>query len=418
MKFIHSVKINAVAACSIVLCATATAFGENNSSPVSNPAHLRILNEYKNKADAYCAKNLNRFGLEELRKYDVALDSIVANEKQDTLAAIQKSYALHNSRRQAMTDSLTVQSAELSATKETSTVKYHSLLRKAGITFAIWLIAVLLLLRIRNRSVKKSQLSLEANKEQLRTSEASFSNGEELFRSGAEWKVKSSDMKFALLEMQKNIQSAAEKLPAEIVQGETFKSLQKNSLAVQANIHQLENISSVISLQHGEVNQEKQPTNINQLCEQYVEFAYAEMQAEDGTFICQLTKDFEKNLPLIKINPEAVGKLLLNILSNAFNSVREKQQSQIKGYVPKVSVSTRILPRFVQIRVKDNGNGIPDEELELIYEPFYSTQPIGSGAGLGLFFSKEIIEQNKGEIKIESDYGNSTDVYLKFFLQH
>ena len=132
---------------------------------------------------------------------------------------------------------------------------------------------------------------------------------------------------------------------------------------------------------------------------------------------CQITKDFEKNLPAVKTNHGAIGYLLLNLLSNSLKSIEEKYKKGIKGYQPKISISTRILPRFLQIRIKDNGTGMTDDILTKAMDEFYSTREPKEGSGLGLTISKQIISEfHKGEIKIESESGNSTDVYIKFFI--
>ena len=418
MKFIRPEKIFAMLVLATWLFAMIhPAFSQVKESVVSSAEHQQLLNEYKAKAEAFCAKNLNRFGLEELKKYDKALDSLPLKEKQDTLAAIEKAYTEKNSHRKSVTDSLKVKSALLSQQKEASLLKYHGLLRKAAITFVIWLAAVLLLLKFRNRSVKKSQLSLDANLAQLNASEQSFAQSKDLFQSATGWQKKIAAIHVAITELKNSMSKLGEKISPEISQGEQYKSLLKNSEAVQARADRIGSFANIILSQHDEEAREKQLININQLSDSYADLAYSGMMQEDGSFSCQLSKDFEKNLPSIRVVPDDAGMMLLYILSNAFNSVREKQKMLIKGYVGKVSISTRILPRFVQIRVKDNGIGIPDQAMELIYDPFHSTQPVGEGAGLGLFFSRQIITENGGEIKIESDHENATDVYIKFFLK-
>ena len=385
---------------------------------ISSSESQKILFEYKNNAEAYFSKNLNRFGLEQLKRYDRALDSLTLKEKEDTLAAIRKTYAEKNSNRLEVTDDLKSKSGVLRTGKEASLLKYHSLLRKAAITFFIWLAAVLLLLKFRNRAVRKSQLELDANLAQLKISQESFAQGETLFKSAADWQLKTTDIKVAAGAMAISVLKLKEIYSNEIVNGELFKLLEKNSEEIQMTAQHAESLSTVILRQQEEPSKEKQPIQINPLSEHYATLAHSEMLLDDGSYSCEMTTDFEKNLPSVAITPEPVGIMLLNILGNAFNSVKKKQERQIKGYIGKVSISTRILPRFIQIRVKDNGVGIPDEDMELIYEPFYSTQPVGHGAGLGLYFSREIIKENNGEMKIESDHENTTDVYIKFFLSH
>jgi signal transduction histidine kinase len=113
---------------------------------------------------------------------------------------------------------------------------------------------------------------------------------------------------------------------------------------------------------------------------------------------------------------ESVVYVLLNVLINAFQSVQERQNQNGKGYVPKVSISTRVLPRFIQVRVHDNGEGMKEEVLKQITDPYFTTRVTQHFAGLGMYFSKKIIaELNGGELKIESLPGEGADVYIKFF---
>ncbi len=392
-------------------------FSQEQSSPIASPQHRKILQEYKTKADEFCAKNLNRFGLYQLQNYDQALDTFVAREKADTLAAIQKNYTVRNIERKDLTDSLKIQATKLTQSKDSYQKKYHSLLRKAGIAFIIWLSIVLVVLKWRNRSVRKAQTALDSNIVQLRSSEAAFSEGENLLKAANAWEEKNAALTPLAVDIQKTILSLKEKLPSDAVQGNAYKTLAKNADTMVSSSNRLKNFATIIRAQYTEPVAEKQPANMNLLCDQYADLAYAYMQQEDGSFICQFSKDFEKNLPAINVTADAVGSLLLFVLSNAFNAVAEKQKREIKGYIPKVSISTRILPRFVQVRIKDNGDGITDEIMNQMYQPFYSARPAGEGAGLGLFFSEQIMKDNQGEIKIESEKGNGTDVYLKFFLK-
>jgi hypothetical protein len=418
MRFILVNKITGSFMLTGILCMlTFSCYPQGTASPISSPEHQRILQAYKSKAEEFCAKNLNRFGLYQLQNYDKALDSLVAKEKEDTLSAIQKNYVTRNIQRKILTDSLKIQSAQLARDKETYLNKYHSLLRKAGIAFVIWLVIVFLMLKWRNRSVKKSQLLLDSNIIQLRFAEQSFVNGEELLKSSNEWEQKNLALSPHTAEIQKSVSALKDKMPPEITQGDAFKKLLKNIDVIVANSMRLRNFAGIIPDQYREPGQEKVITNINLLCDQYADLAYTQMLQEDGLFTCQFTKDFEKNLPQIKVAPDAVGSLLLFVLSNAFNSVHEKIKKETKGYTAKVSISTRVLPRFVQIRIKDNGDGMTDLVMNQIYEPFYSAKTPGEGSGLGLYFSEQIIKENNGEIKIESEPGNGTDVYLKFFLK-
>src|SRR5204862_3704209 len=109
-------------------------------------------------------------------------------------------------------------------------------------------------------------------------------------------------------------------------------------------------ITKPLITQEFDSNAEKVNANLNQLCDQCFEMVYNGMKSEDPDLKIVVSKDLEKNLPPIKLVPEAVVQLLVNDLLNAFQSVKERREKNIKGYVPKVTISTRVLPRFLQVR--------------------------------------------------------------------
>jgi len=402
--------------CGIIQAITSICLAQEKSPAIAYPAHQKTLNEFKSAADGYCAKNLNRFGLEELKKYDKVLDSMFAREKADTLATLQKSYANQSSQRLTEIQSLKSQSDELNRSRDDRAEKYHRLLRKASIAVVVWLAAVLLMLSWRKRLIRKSQSQLDANLAELKTAEENYQNGEALYTAVTRLEPGIQGLIPAASEIQKTVSGLVQQLPPEILKSDPFKQLQKDCDAIRSDADRIGNVIAAAAAMHAEPGSEMVAVNINQLCNQYTDLVGSGMNAMQEAPV-QVTRDFEKNLPAVKVAPGAAGYLLLNVLINAFESVQAKQKKQIKGYVPKVAVSTRILPRFVQIRIKNNGDGMTDDVLEQVYEPFFSTHTPEEGAGLGLHFSQKMIRENKGEIKMESQPGNGTDVYIKFFTQ-
>ena len=155
--------------------------------------------------------------------------------------------------------------------------------------------------------------------------------------------------------------------------------------------------------------------DLNQVIEEVVSQAYFHTTLEHPDFKCAIVKDLEKILPKIELVPDDIRFVLFNLLNNAFYSVREKRSNAPKGYEPKVTISTRKLPRFVQVRVRDNGTGILEKEPTKIFEPFYSTKKTTKNAGLGLSESKRIITGiYKGELLTESDLSTGTDFIIRF----
>ena len=122
--------------------------------------------------------------------------------------------------------------------------------------------------------------------------------------------------------------------------------------------------------------------------------------------------DFDESIGKINIIPQDIGRVLLNLYNNAFYAVTEKKKQKGDGYEPTVSVSTKKINDKVEIKVKDNGNGIPQKVLDKIFQPFFTTKPTGQGTGLGLSLSYDIIKAHGGEIKVETKEGEGVQSLL------
>ena len=157
----------------------------------------------------------------------------------------------------------------------------------------------------------------------------------------------------------------------------------------------------------------KEPTDINALCDEYLRLSYHGLRAKDKSFNATIKTDFDKSVGKINILPQDIGRVILNLLTNAFYAVNEKKMMNIEigdVYEPTVSVSTSCSPLIgrgaggeVTIRVSDNGNGIPKKVLDKIFQPFFTTKPTGQGTGLGLSLSYDIITKaHGGKLKVET----------------
>ncbi|MFZ5431569.1 MAG: sensor histidine kinase [Bacteroidota bacterium] len=162
----------------------------------------------------------------------------------------------------------------------------------------------------------------------------------------------------------------------------------------------------------------KEPVNINALADEYLRLAYHGLRAKDKTFNATLKTDFDENLGNIDLVPQEIGRVILNLLTNAFYSVSEKKRLIEKEagtedsltdkipYNPMVLISTKDLGGKVEIRVSDNGNGIPPEAVDKIFQPFFTTKPTGKGTGLGLSMSYDIVTKaHGGELKVQNEEG-------------
>ena len=150
----------------------------------------------------------------------------------------------------------------------------------------------------------------------------------------------------------------------------------------------------------------KEPTDINALADEYLRLAYHGLRAKDIDFNATMKTDFDKSIGKIKIIPQDIGRVILNLITNAFYAVNEKSKQGIADYEPTVSVVTKKVNHQVEIRVTDNGNGIPPSILDKIFQPFFTTKPTGQGTGLGLSLSYDIVKAHGGELKVETKEGN------------
>ncbi len=163
-------------------------------------------------------------------------------------------------------------------------------------------------------------------------------------------------------------------------------------------------------LQHSRVNSgQKELTYINALADEYLRLAYHGIRAKDKTFNAKMKTDFDKSLGKINIIPQDIGRVLLNLFNNAFYAVNERKTRNSISYEPTVSVRTKKSENSVCITVSDNGNGILPKVLDKIFQPFFTTKPTGSGTGLGLSLSYDIIKAHNGEIKVETKEGEGTE---------
>jgi len=162
-------------------------------------------------------------------------------------------------------------------------------------------------------------------------------------------------------------------------------------------------------LQHSRSSTDKKEfTDINALADEYLRLSYHGLRAKDKLFNATIKTDFDTSLEKININPQDIGRVVLNLLTNAFYAVNEKQKQNLPGYVPTVTVKTSRnhlsggRGADVVISVADNGNGIPQKVVNKIFQPFFTTKPTGQGTGLGLSLSYDIIKAMGGEIRVES----------------
>jgi signal transduction histidine kinase len=156
----------------------------------------------------------------------------------------------------------------------------------------------------------------------------------------------------------------------------------------------------------------KEPTDINALVDEYLRLTYHGLRAKDKSFNAKFETDFDPAIGKTNVVPQDIGRVILNLINNAFYAVSEKAKLSAASFEPLVTVSTKKLNDKVEIRVSDNGNGIPQKSIDKIFQPFFTTKPTGQGTGLGLSLSYDIIKAHDGEIKVETKEGEGSQFVI------
>ena len=168
-------------------------------------------------------------------------------------------------------------------------------------------------------------------------------------------------------------------------------------------------------LQHSRKSSgQKEPTDINALCDEYIRLCYHGLRAKDKSFNANINIDFDTTIEKINVIPQDISRVMLNVLTNAFYAVHEKKKAADESYKPTVSIQTKKINDNIEISVKDNGNGIPKSIIDKIFQPFFTTKPTGEGTGLGLSLAYDIItKEHNGAIKLESKEGEGATFIIQ-----
>ena len=199
------------------------------------------------------------------------------------------------------------------------------------------------------------------------------------------------------------------------LEAELLADLKQN---IQKISHHGQRAASIVRgmLEHSRASTgERTLTDLNALCDEYLRLAYHGLRAKDKSFNATLQTDLAPVLPLVAAVSQDLGRVLLNLFTNAFYAVRQRQQATAEpGYAPTVSVRTTYGAREVVVQVQDNGTGIPEAVRTRIFQPFFTTKPSGEGTGLGLALSHDIVVQGHGgALEMTSQEGVGTTFTIK-----
>jgi signal transduction histidine kinase len=156
----------------------------------------------------------------------------------------------------------------------------------------------------------------------------------------------------------------------------------------------------------------KEPTDINALADEYLRLAFHGFRAKNKSFNATMKTDFDETIGKVDVVPQEIGRVVLNLITNAFYAVSEQKTQQGDAYEPTVAIQTKRNDDHVLISVKDNGNGIPSKLLDKIFQPFFTTKPTGQGTGLGLSISYDIVKAHDGKLTVKSEEGQGSEFII------
>jgi two-component system NtrC family sensor kinase len=191
--------------------------------------------------------------------------------------------------------------------------------------------------------------------------------------------------------------------------GEILDDLKLNAAKIREHGQRADGIIKSM-LEHARpASSQRQPTDLNALLDDYLNLCYHGLCSEQDDFPITFERDYDEAVGQMEVMPQEIGRVFFNLLNNAFYAVQEKERAATEAYQPRISVGTRRRDGAVEIRIGDNGPGIPRGLQEKIFEPFYTTKPTGSGTGLGLSLSYDIVTQRHGgTLAVESEEGEGT----------
>jgi predicted ATPase/signal transduction histidine kinase len=194
---------------------------------------------------------------------------------------------------------------------------------------------------------------------------------------------------------------------------EILNDLTQNVKKINEHGKRADNIVRGMLMHSGGKAGERQQTDINTLLAEYVNLAYHGMRAKDSSFNITIETHYDDTIGALNVVPQNISRVFLNVINNACYSAYEKKKELGAGFSPKLSVSTKNLGEQIEIRIRDNGKGIPEEIRDKIFNPFFTTKPTGQGTGLGLSISHDIIvQEHQGELQVKTEAGSYAEFVI------
>ncbi|MBN2173871.1 MAG: tetratricopeptide repeat protein [Bacteroidales bacterium] len=385
----------------------------NQAGEVAPKSNLKFLEEiYQSLAESYFKIGDPENAYKYILKYSDAKDSVITAENLEKITHLTNKLEFENKmalQKESNEKMMAIQQGQINRERLTRNIFL------LGMLLAV-VLGIIVLVRFRekqklNRRLNETLANLRATQTQLVHAEKMASLGE--LTAGIAHEIQNP------LNFVNNFSEVSVDLINELRE-EMAKGDQQEVDAISGDLQQnLEKIkehgkraSSIVKgmLEHSRSgSNEKVPTDLNTLADEYLRLAYHGLRAKDKSFQSAFRMQADETLPNVNVVPQEIGRVMLNLINNAFYAVSEKTKAGINGYNPEVIVLTRRLNNTIEIRVTDNGSGIPDSVKDKIFQPFFTTKPTGQGTGLGLSMSYDIITKGHGgKLKLESEEGIGT----------
>jgi signal transduction histidine kinase/ligand-binding sensor domain-containing protein len=269
------------------------------------------------------------------------------------------------------------------------------------------------------REIEKAYTELKSTQQQLIHSEKMASLGE--LTAGIAHEIQNplnfvnnfSEVSRELIEELKEEKTGAKKVHDHALELELLADIDKNLEKIHHHGKRADNIvKGMLKHSRGTIGK-KEPTDLNALADEYFRLGYHGLRARDKSFNAKMETEFDPELPAANVVPQDIGRVLLNLITNAFQAVSERKKKEPKGYEPTVWIKTRKTTDGMEISVRDNGGGIPQNIRDKIFQPFFTTKPTGQGTGLGLSMSYDIVTKgHQGILKVESEEGVGAEFFV------
>ena len=367
--------------------------------------HVRadILRDYKLMAELYQKTGQNDLAAETYALFITMKDSLLADQNKLRVIGFEAEQQMNEN----------VRSIENLENQN----KISSLFRNFSIGIALLLLVLSASIYYRFRSKKKANVvlnttlaNLKSTQTQLVQSEKMASLGE--LTAGIAHEIQN-PLNFVNNFSELNVELSDE-LQEEVENGNLnelksiAKDIKKNSEKINHHGRRADTIVKGM-LEHSRTNKgEKTLTNLNILADEFLRLSYHGLRAKDKTFNADFKLDLDPKLPKVNVVAPEIGRVILNLLNNAFYAVNEKNNTQAEDYKPEITVQSKQTEKGIQLTIKDNGNGIPEHVKAKIFQPFFTTKPAGKGTGLGLSLSYDIIKAHNGTLNVSSEEGKGT----------